>query len=167
VDDKYSFTVINWAYLNGDIDLKDSAQVDVVCQYPQRASIEVSNVVITTSPITAATMTVSGTFYIKNASGGDITIVGLGDVKAYLTGKAKGKFVEVGGVGATNASGAVLAPNEYKQFTFTISGLDLLTFKPSEVTAWIEVTGAVNQFKEYRDMVWRDSSPPYPVTKGS
>ncbi len=113
--------------------------------------------------------TASGTFIVKNQSGGDYTWVTLGAVWMDFVAKGKG---DEGYYDATctiipEASGYVLAPHEEAHFEFACSDfvhmsgkLDDLS-KAEELTAWVYVFGATNQVGEYRARLWHASSPTF------
>jgi hypothetical protein len=167
VDGVYLFEVTNWAYLNGNISLSDSATITVHCEDAQKPSISILNVTLDTAD--QDEYTASGTFVIQNQSGGDITYVTLGDV--YMQFVARGKRGVRGYFSAVctfspEADGYVLAPHEAMEFGYTCdltyaSG-DLTDLADArELTAFVYVDGAWNQIGEYRDKLWRSSSSPF------
>jgi hypothetical protein len=164
VDGIYQFEVTNWAYLNSNINLSDSATVTVHCEDAQKPSISILEVVIDTADQFAHTA--SGTFVIQNQSGGDITYVTLGDVYMQFVARGKGGIRGLFSAVCTfspEADGYVLAPHEAKEFSYACSLIwdsgsltDLADAR--ELTAFVYVDGAWNQIGEFRNKLWRSSS---------
>jgi hypothetical protein len=168
-DGVYEYRVINTAFLNDNINLQDSASITVRCETdtPHKPALHIQNVLIDLASQTENTA--SGTFVIKNDSGGDSTFVTLGDI--YMNFIAKGDADDRGTFSAVcnftpEANGYTLAPKEAKEFSFSCkltwaSGSLNDLEDANSLTAIVYVDGATNQIGEYRDKLWFAISPPY------
>ncbi len=164
VDGSYEYQVVNTAYLNGNINLQDSATVTVRCEAPEKPSIDIEDVIITEagkSPESYA----KGSFVIRNASGGDGTYVTLGEVWIeFFSVQPRGIKTDhmANCVISPEATGYVLDPHEAKQFSFDCDAFNPeIAINAQELTAIVYVDGATNQIGEFRDRLWWATSSPY------
>lgn len=146
-----TFAESNTATLTGsETDLTASAQVTVECEDEiQRPSISVHDVRVTSA--SNGGTTVSGSFVIKNMSGGEATLVTLNQVTVtFISRRPGGIAVEHSGCSVPEANGYTLQPHEAKQFSYTCSISPAIADDATELTARVTVGTATNQLGETR-----------------
>jgi hypothetical protein len=186
VNDKYEFTVVNNAYLNGSINLQDSASVTVTCLKVQQASLAVRGGEIKYATRNTAngnggvpnTGTAKGYFIVQNQSGGSVTTVKLGVITLKFDAKGGGSEwkgltgsctfysdaakTQVIIVNDPTNSPIFLAPHEVKTFYYSCTGLNINT-KATELTALASVAGAWNNANppQFRNQTFSATSPTF------
>jgi hypothetical protein len=144
--------LVNTATLTGsNTDLTASPDVTVDCEDIERPSIQVQPVTITSA--SAGSATVTGSFVVKNMSGGDITRVTIDDVTVSFISRSPGGIANSYSANCTftpQANGYVLEPHQAQQFSYTCNLSDAVSDDATELTAKVTVGTATNQVGEVR-----------------
>lgn len=148
-----SFNHDNTATLTGpETDLTASASVTLECEEEiQRPSIQVQDVTVTSA--TPDSSTVTGSFVVKNMSGGSVTLVTIDNVTLSFVSRRPGGVAVEHSATCTitpQANGYVLQPHEAKQFSYTCTVSPAVPGDATELTARVTVGSATNQLGETR-----------------
>lgn len=112
---------------------------------------------------TKAGSTVTGSFVVKNMSGGDATRVTLDQVSMSFISRSPGGVATNHSAVCTftpQANGYVLQPHEAKLFSYTCTISPAVPSDATELTARVTVGTATNQLGETRGP-WSATSPSY------
>ncbi|MCH7584330.1 MAG: hypothetical protein IH941_04125 [Acidobacteria bacterium] len=163
-----TFTHDNTATLTGsETNLTASASVTVDCDDIQRPSLGVEQVTVATAANNGATVT--GSFVIKNHSGGSITRVTLGQVTLSFISRRPGGIAVDHSATCTvtpQANGYELQPHEAKQFSYSCTITPAVPTDATELTARVTVGTATNQIGEIREKPFSATSPSFKFDGG-
>ena len=161
--EKGTFTHDNTATLTGsETNLTASASVTVDCDDIQRPSLGVEQVTVATAVNGGDTVT--GSFVIKNHSGGSITQVTLGNVTLSFVSRSPGGIAVDHSAICTvtpQANGYELQPHEARQFSYTCTISPAVPTDATELTANVTVGTATNQIGEVREKPFSATSPSF------
>ena len=161
-----TFTHDNTATLTGsETNLTASASVTVDCDDIQRPSLGVEQVTVATAVNGGATVT--GSFVIKNHSGGSITRVTLDNVTlSFVSRRPGGIAVNHTATCTHQANGYTLQPHEAKQFSYSCTITPAVPTDATELTARVTVGTATNQIGEVREKPFSATSPSFKFDGG-
>jgi len=163
-----TFTHDNTATLTGsETNLTASASVRVDCDDIQRPSLGVEQVTVATAVNGGATVT--GSFVIKNHSGGSITRVTLDNVTLSFVSRRPGGIAIDHSATCTvkpQANGYTLQPHEAKQFSYSCTITPAVPSDATELTARVTVGTATNQIGEIREKPFSATSPSFKFDGG-
>ena len=161
-----TFTHDNTATLTGsETNLTASASVTVDCDDIQRPSLGVEQVTVATAVNGGDTVT--GSFVIKNHSGGSITQVTLGNVTLSFVSRSPGGIaVDHTADCSHQANGYTLQPHEAKQFSYSCTITPVVPADATELTARVTVGTATNQIGEVREKPFSATSPSFKFNGG-
>ncbi|MCZ6740318.1 MAG: hypothetical protein O7C01_11205, partial [Actinobacteria bacterium] len=158
-----TFTHDNTATLTGsETNLTASASVTVDCDDIQRPSLGVEQVAVATAVKGSAMVT--GSFVIKNHSGGSVTLVTLDNVTlSFVSRSPGGTAVDHAAICTITpqANGYTLQPHEAKQFSYTCTISPAVPADATELTARVTVGTATNQIGEVREKPFSATSPSF------
>lgn len=161
-----TFTHDNTATLTGsETNLTASASVTVDCDDIQRPSLGVEQVTVATAANGGDMVT--GSFVIKNHSGGSITRVTLGQVTLSFVSRGPGGITVNHTATCTHqANGYELEPHEAKQFSYECTISPAVPSDATELTARVTVGTATNQIGEVREKPFSATSPSFKFDGG-
>lgn len=163
-----TFTHDNTATRTGsETNLTAGASVTVDCDDIQRPSLGVEQVTVSTAVNDGATVT--GSFVIKNHSGGSITRVTLGNVTlSFVSRRPGGIAVDHSAICTVTpqANGYELQPHEAKQFSYSCTIRPAVPTDATELTARVTVGTATNQIGEVREKPFSATSPSFKFDGG-
>ena len=163
-----TFTHDNTATLTGsETNLTASASVTVDCDDIQRPSLGVEQVTVATAVNGGATVT--GSFVIKNHSGGSITRVTLDNVTLSFVSRRPGGIAvdhSAACIVTPQANGYELQPHEAKQFSYSCTITPAVPPDATELTARVTVGTATNQIGEVREKPFSATSPSFKFDGG-
>lgn len=161
-----TFTHDNTATLTGsETNLTASAFVTVDCDDIQRPSLGVEQVTVATAAKGGDTVT--GSFVIKNHSGGSITLVTLDNVTLSFVSRSPGGIAVNHNADCSHqANGYTLQPHEAKQFSYTCTISPAVPTDATELTARVTVGTATNQIGEVREKPFSATSPSFKFNGG-